>query len=46
MLSYLPGKERSELKAITDETRAYEPPIVVATFSIDELRRDAASAGS
>jgi hypothetical protein len=34
----------SHQAVVADETRSYEPPIVVATFSIDDLRREAATA--
>jgi hypothetical protein len=40
--------EKSTLKDIdaTSLGRPYEPPTIVATFSIDELRREAAAASS
>jgi hypothetical protein len=40
------GEKTPQTVPPSPEERTYEPPTVVATFSIDDLRSDAASAFS
>jgi hypothetical protein len=44
-MASMTGDKSSRAAAASDEQRIYEPPAIVATFSIDDLRRDAAAAG-